>query len=235
MKAPYMTSDGSKSEVELAKEVFDVQVNVPVLHEAIRGQLAAARSGTASTKTRAEVRGGGAKPWRQKGTGRARQGSRRSPQWKGGGVVGGPKPRDFSLRTNKKVKLLALRSALTDRAREGKVLIVDAPVFEEPETSKAVELLNTWGAQGKTLIVCAYEEGKSHVNAWKSFRNLPLVLTVTYATPYTVLAAETVVLTKGALEVLAPQKGGLGGVAAPLGKDPRAPEAANPPKSAGEG
>ncbi len=215
MKAPYMTTDGKKSELELFPEVFDVQVNVPVIHEAVRGQLAAARSGTASTKTRAEMRGGGAKPWRQKGTGRARQGSRRAPQWKGGGVVGGPRPRDFSLRTNKKVKSLALRSALTDRAREGKVLVVDTPVFEEPQTSKAVELLETWGAQGKTLIVCAYEEGKSHVNAWKSFRNLPLVLTVTHATPYTVLAAETVILTKAALEALAP-------------------EVANPPKIGGE-
>lgn len=208
MKAPYVTADGTKSEVELSAEVFDVQVNVPVIHEAVRGQLAAARSGTASTKTRAEARGGGVKPWRQKGTGRARQGSRRAPQWKGGGVVGGPRPRDFSLRTNKKVKSLALRSALTDRAREGKVLVVDAPVFEEPQTSKAVELLETWGVQGKTLIVCAYEEGRSHVNAWKSFRNLPLVLTVTYATPYTVLAAETVVLTTAALESLTPRKHG---------------------------
>jgi large subunit ribosomal protein L4 len=111
--------------VDLPDEVFGVQINVPVMHRVVRAQLAAARAGTHSTKTRAEVRGGGKKPWRQKGTGRARQGSTRAPQWTGGGVVFGPTPRDHSLRVNKKEKALALRSALTDRRVGGNLLVVD--------------------------------------------------------------------------------------------------------------
>lgn len=194
---------GKKSgEVTLAPEIFDVQVNVPVMHEVVRAQLAAARAGTHSTKTRGEVRGGGRKPWRQKGTGRARHGSIREPQWVGGGVAHGPKPRDYSIRVNRKIRQLALRSALTDRAREGKVIVVDVPEFEEPKTKRAVELLERWGADGKTLLIASRSEEESMANAWKSFRNLPDVLAVTYPTPYTVLAAKTVVFTKAALSEL---------------------------------
>lgn len=201
--ARFIASDGSKgSDVELAAEVFDVQINGPVLHEVVRSQLAAGRSGTHSTKTRAEVRGGGAKPWMQKGTGRARHGSIREPSWVGGGIAHGPKPRDYSMRINKKEKVLALKSALTSRAKEGKVIVVEVPEFEEPETKRAIQLLEDWGATGKTLIVIAPDQEEEHGNVWKSFRNLPHVLAVTYPTAYTVLAAETVVFTKEALDAL---------------------------------
>src|SRR5947207_15247635 len=115
---------GDGGTVELPDEIFGIEPNVAVMHQVVTAQLAARRAGTHSTKTRAEVRGGGAKPWRQKGTGRARQGSIRAPQWRGGGVAHGPKPRDYSQRTPKKMLKLALRSALSDRAAGGKVLVV---------------------------------------------------------------------------------------------------------------
>ncbi|MCA1839617.1 MAG: 50S ribosomal protein L4 [Actinomycetota bacterium] len=200
-KAPYIDQDGTKSnDIELSEAIFDAQVNVPVMHEVVRAQLAAARAGTQSTKTRAEVRGGGKKPWRQKGTGRARHGSIREPSWVGGGVAHGPKPRSYEMRVNKKVKALALRSALTDRVREGKLLIADLPSFETPATKKAMELLSSWGVEGNTLIVVDGTQESEQLNAWKSFRNLPRALVVTYPTAYTVLAADTVVFTKSALD-----------------------------------
>lgn len=193
-------ADGKKAgEVELAPEIFDIQVNVPVLHEVVRAQLAAARAGTHSTKTRGEVRGGGRKPWRQKGTGNARHGSIREPQWVGGGVAHGPKPRDHSFRVNRKTRTLALRSALTDRARQGKVIVAEIPTFEEPATQEAVQLLEQWGAEGRTLLVASRTEEEPLDNVWKSFRNLPDVLTVSYPTAYTVLAADTIIFTKTAL------------------------------------
>lgn len=201
-KAQFISADGAKSEMDVSGEIFDVQVNVPVMHSVVRAQLSAARAGTHSTKTRAEVRGGGAKPWRQKGTGRARHGSIREPQWVGGGVAHGPKPRDHSMRINKKVRALALKSALTARAREGKVLVVEVPEFEAPETKKAVELLQGWGTEGRTLLVMGHEEEYERINVWKSFRNLPEIYMVTYPTAYTVLAADTVVFTTAALEAL---------------------------------
>lgn len=206
VKAGFFSADGKRSEVDLSSDIFEVQINVPILHEAVKGQLAAARAGTHSTKTRGEVRGGGAKPWRQKGTGRARHGSIREPQWVGGGVAHGPKPRDYSMRINKKAKAQALRSALSDRASEGKVLVVDLPAFEEPETKKAVQLLSTWGAEGKTLLIVGKEQEEELIEVWKSFRNLPEVLMVTYPTAYTVLAADTVIFTQPALEALTTQQ-----------------------------
>lgn len=202
-KAPFIDSLGRKGQdVDLPTEIFDVQVNVPVLNEVIRGQLAAARAGTHSTKTRAEVRGGGRKPWRQKGTGRARHGSIREPQWIGGGVAHGPKPRDYAMRINKKERQVALRSALTDRAREGKLMVIELPEFEEPETAKAVQLLKEWEVTGKTLLVVSAADQEAQDKAWLSFRNLPDVLTVTYPTAYTVLAADTVIFTRTALDEL---------------------------------
>ena len=212
-KAPFVDSLGQKGkDVDLPSEIFDVQVNVPILNEVIKAQLAAARSGTHSTKTRAEVRGGGAKPWRQKGTGRARHGSIREPQWVGGGIAHGPKPRDYSTRINKKERQLALKSALTDRAREGKLLVVEFPDFEEPETKKAVELLKEWDTTGRTLIVVSPKDEEAQKRAWLSFRNLPHVLTVTYPTAYTVLAADTVIFTKTALDELTSRKPSSGSV-----------------------
>jgi large subunit ribosomal protein L4 len=199
-KLDVLNSNGKKAgSVELPDEVFGVQVNVPVMHRVVRAQLAAARAGTHSTKTRSEVRGGGAKPWRQKGTGRARQGSRRAPQWTGGGVVFGPTPRDHSLRVNKKEKLLALRSALTDRRAGGNLVVVDGLDFEAPKTASAVELLDTLGLAGRKLlfVVDGLEEA-----AIKSFRNLPAVHLITFdqLNTYDVLASDVVVFTRDSLE-----------------------------------
>src|SRR5206468_3659 len=121
--------------------VFGAQINVPVMHQVVRAQLAAARAGTRATKRRGQVSGGGKKPWRQKGTGRARQGSSRAPPWVGGGVVFGPQPKDYSMKVNRKMRAVALRSALTDRAREGRITVVDAFGFEEPKTKDAMKAL----------------------------------------------------------------------------------------------
>ena len=195
-----LNAGGKKAgSVELPEEIFGVQVNVPVMHRVVRAQLAAARAGTHSTKTRAEVRGGGKKPWRQKGTGRARQGSIRAPQWRGGGVVFGPTPRDHSLRVNKKEKVLALRSALTDRRAGGNLVVLDGLDFEEPKTARAVELLDTVGLGGRKLlfVVDGLEEA-----AIKSFRNLPAVHLITFdqLNTYDVLNSDTVVFTRDSLD-----------------------------------
>jgi large subunit ribosomal protein L4 len=199
-KVDVLNAKGKKAgSVELPEEIFGVQVNVPVMHRVVRAQLAAARAGTHSTKTRAEVRGGGRKPWRQKGTGRARQGSIRSPQWRGGGVVFGPTPRDHSLRVNKKEKVLALRSALTDRRAGGNLVVLDGLDFEEPKTARAVELLDTVGLGGRKLlfVVDGLEEA-----AIKSFRNLPAVHLITFdqLNTYDVLNSDTVVFTRDSLD-----------------------------------
>jgi large subunit ribosomal protein L4 len=199
-KVDVVNAGGKKAgSVDLPDEVFGVQVNVPVMHRVVRAQLAAARAGTHSTKTRAEVRGGGAKPWRQKGTGRARQGSRRAPQWTGGGVVFGPTPRDHGLRVNKKEKVLALRSALTDRRAGGNLVVVDGLDFDAPKTARAVELLDTLGLAGRKLlfVVDGLEEA-----AIKSFRNLPAVHLITFdqLNTYDVLASDAVVFTRDSLD-----------------------------------
>jgi large subunit ribosomal protein L4 len=136
---------GSGASVELPDEIFGVEPNVAVMHQVVTAQLAAKRAGTHSTKTRSDVRGGGAKPWRQKGTGRARQGSIRSPQWRGGGIAHGPHPRDYSQRTPKKMIRLALRGALSDRAAEGKLIVVDDWGVTEPKTKSGVQLLEALG------------------------------------------------------------------------------------------
>jgi len=198
-KVDVLNAGGKKAgSVDLPDEVFGVQVNVPVMHRVVRAQLAAARAGTHSTKTRSEVRGGGAKPWRQKGTGRARQGSRRAPQWTGGGVVFGPTPRDHSLRVNKKEKVLALRSALTDRRAGGNLVVVDGLDFDAPKTARAVELLDTLGLADRKLlfVVDGLEEA-----AIKSFRNLPAVHLITFdqLNTYDVLASDVVVFTRDSL------------------------------------
>jgi len=160
--------------VELPDEIFGIEPNVAVMHQVVTAQLAAKRAGTHSTKTRSEVRGGGAKPWRQKGTGRARQGSIRAPQWRGGGVAHGPKPRDYSQRTPKKMVQLALRSALSDRASEAKVVVVDDWAIDAPKTKDAVKLLEAIGLRTKgeredRVLVVLF---RTDENAWKSLRNL---------------------------------------------------------------
>jgi large subunit ribosomal protein L4 len=169
------SSDGAElAEVELDGDTFGIEPNLGVLHQVVTAQLAAARSGTQSTKTRAEVRGGGAKPFRQKGTGRARQGSTRSPQWVGGGVALGPKPRSYAQKTPKKMIKIALRSALSDRAAQGKVALVDAWSFEVPSTKAAVAALGALGLSGRILVVLGDEDGYAD----RSFGNLPEVQTI---------------------------------------------------------
>jgi large subunit ribosomal protein L4 len=194
VKAPLFTADGTaKGDIELDAEIFGIEPNLDVLHQVITAQLAAKRSGTASTKTRAEVRGGGRKPWRQKGLGRARHGSIRSPQWVGGGIAHGPKPRDYTQRTPKKMKRLALRSALSARASEAAVKVIEDIDWAAPKTKQALSLLQAIGAEGKALVVL----GKLDGIAGRSFRNLPDVLLCEpgHLTPYDVLWADQVVFT----------------------------------------
>ncbi|MBI2708077.1 MAG: 50S ribosomal protein L4 [Actinobacteria bacterium] len=182
--------------VDLDDALFGVQPNVPVMHQVVTAQLAARRAGTQSTKTRAEVRGGGAKPWRQKGTGRARQGSTRSPQWAGGGVALGPKPRSYVQRTPKKMVRLALASALSDRAGDDRVRVVDWG-FDAPRTRDAVAALSALGLDGRVLIVLGAEDEV----AWKSFRNLGNVhlCEARELNAYDVLVSDWVVFTPATL------------------------------------
>ena len=158
-----------KGTVELDGNVFGIQPNVPVMHQVVTAQLAARRAGSHSTKTRAEVRGGGRKPYKQKGTGNARQGSIRAPHWKGGGVALGPRPRSYEQRTPKKMVRLALHSALSDRAADGKVIVIDQWGWETPKTKDAVAALRTLGVDGRALIVVQ----RAEVAVARSFRNLP--------------------------------------------------------------
>lgn len=154
--------------VSVDPTVFGVAPNKAVMHQVVTAQLAGARSGTHSTRTRAEVRGGGAKPWRQKGTGRARAGSTRSPIWVGGGIAHGPKPRSYAQRTPRKMVRLALASALSDRMREGRICVVDAWTFDEPRTKEAARALDRLGLAGSVLVVL----GPDDEVAWRSFANL---------------------------------------------------------------
>jgi large subunit ribosomal protein L4 len=155
-------------EATLADEAFAVRFNMALVHETVRAELAARRRGTASTKTRGQVRGGGAKPWRQKGTGRARQGSRRAPQWAGGGTVFGPSPRGYTFKVNRKARRTALRSVLSLHAQRGSLAVFDAGVFDGPSTRRAFELLAEWGAEQPVLALLTRDEA----DAGLSFRNL---------------------------------------------------------------
>ena len=183
--------------IELEESIFGIQPNVPVMHQVVTAQLAAARSGTQSTKTRAEVRGGGKKPWRQKGTGRARQGSTRAPHWAGGGVALGPKPRSYAQKTPKKMIQLALRSALSDRAADGKVVVINEWAFDAPKTKVAKQTLADLGLDGKVLVVV----GRDDELAWKSFRNLTdvQVLMAGELNAYDILCNDWVVFTQATL------------------------------------
>src|SRR3954469_14350834 len=167
-----LNSTGKKAgSVELDELYFGIEPNVAVMSQVVTAQLAARRPGTQSTKTRSEARGGGAKPWAQKGTGRARAGSSRSPIWRGGGVALGPKPRSYSQRTPKKMVRLALRSALSDRAADNKVLVVDQWAFDAPSTKAAKAALAPLGTTGRVLVVISRDDAV----AARSFRNLPEV------------------------------------------------------------
>ncbi len=196
-------TEGQKSgSRDLAAGIFEATVSVPLMHQVVIAGLAGIRAGTHSTKTRGDVSGGGKKPWRQKGTGRARQGSIRSPQWVGGGVAHGPHPRDHSMRVNKKMRKGALRSALTDASQSGKLAVVSEIVFDEPKTKRATALLSALELRGKVLVVLAEPTGDGAVE--RSFRNLTDVK-IAYAGglgTYDVLWADRVLLTTGALDAL---------------------------------
>jgi len=191
MKTPAGADAGS---LDLDANTFGIEPNVPVMHQVVTAQLAARRAGTQSTKTRAEVSGGGRKPWKQKGTGRARQGSTRSPNWVGGGIALGPKPRSYAQKTPKKMIKLALRSALSDRASEGHVIVVDDWNFDTPSTKGAIAALKALGVDGRALIVLTRDD----VEAWKSFRNIPSVhvLEAAELNTYDILVSDYVVFTK---------------------------------------
>jgi large subunit ribosomal protein L4 len=184
---------------ELPAEIFDVQVNIPLMHQVVVAQLAAARQGTHDTKTRAEVSGGGRKPYKQKGTGRARQGSTRAPQFVGGGVVHGPHPRDYSQRTPKKMKAAALRGALSDRARDGRIHVISELVTgDAPSTKAAVKAIEALNLEGGILVVLSRDESVS----WRSLRNVPTVhvLSPDQLNTYDVLVCDHVLFTSTALE-----------------------------------
>jgi large subunit ribosomal protein L4 len=183
---------------DLPAEVFDVQTNVPLIHQVVVAQLAAARQGTASTKTRGEVSGGGRKPYKQKGTGRARQGSTRAPQFTGGGVVHGPQPRDYSQRTPKKMKAAALRGALSDRARAGRVHVVESFANGEPSTKGALTVLAALAPKRHVLVVLE----RADEAGWKSLRNVAQVhlITADQLNTYDVLVSDDVVFTRAALD-----------------------------------
>ena len=184
--------------VDLPETVFGIEPNEPVMHQALLRQLANARQGTASTKTRSEVRGGGRKPWRQKGTGRARQGSTRSPQWEGGGVVFGPHPRSYRMDMPRKQRRLALRSALSAKAQDGGLVVLEAFELDVPQTSAVTALLRTVDAGKRVLVVL----GSHNEMLEKSARNIAEVQ-VTLAGNLSVrdlLIAETVIVTRDAIE-----------------------------------
>ncbi|HEY9375953.1 MAG TPA: 50S ribosomal protein L4 [Jiangellaceae bacterium] len=199
-KVEVRTAAGKKAgTVELPAALFDVEVNVPLIHQVVVAQLAAARQGSHSTKTRAEVSGSGRKPYRQKGTGRARQGSIRAPQFAGGGVVHGPTPRDYAQRTPKKMKAAALRGALSDRARHGRVHVVAGFVDgETPSTKSALAALSAVTQSAQVLVVAARGDDVTV----KSLRNAPQVhlLTPDQLNTYDVLCADDIVFTQAALD-----------------------------------
>jgi large subunit ribosomal protein L4 len=229
------TANGSAGRtVDLPADVFDVQVNVPLIHQVVVAQLAAARQGTHSTKTRGEVRGGGKKPYRQKGTGRARQGSTRAPQFAGGGIVHGPKPRDYAQRTPKKMKVAALRGALSDRARHGRIHVVESlSGTDAPSTRTAVGMLSAISERKHVLVVAERTDAIS----WKSLRNVESVhlLAPGQLNTYDVLVSDDVVFTESALQVFlaGPPKGKAVKASATSGEVEAAPAAEAPaPKAA---
>ena len=198
------TAGKASGDVELDDGLFGVQPHIPVMHQVVTAQLAARRAGTQSTKTRAEVRGGGAKPWRQKGTGKARQGSIRSPQWRGGGVALGPKPRSYKQRTPKKMIRLALASALSDRLASERVIVLKEWGIDAPSTKSAVEVLKKLDVDGRVLVVLTREDEAT----WKSLRNLQdvHVLVTGELNAYDVLVSDWVVFTEASLPQPKPSK-----------------------------
>jgi large subunit ribosomal protein L4 len=223
IEAPHYTSAGSKRDraFALPAEYYDGRVNEPVLHQAVRVFLNNQRQGTAATKTRSFVSGGNQKPWKQKGTGRARQGSTRAPHWRGGGTVFGPQPRDYRTEIPRKVKQLARRSALNARAREGALHVIERFAFRRPKTAQLAGLLDSLGLDGKVLVLTA----NGDQNVYLSGRNLPTVEVMPYgqASAYDVLWSDAVVVEEGALTGVIPE---------PLPDEPESEEAPAPRKRA---
>ncbi|QUH05193.1 50S ribosomal protein L4 [Saccharopolyspora erythraea] len=216
VRTPDGKTDGT---VELPAEIFDVQANIALMHQVVVAQLAAGRQGTHATKTRGQVSGGGKKPYRQKGTGNARQGSIRAPQFTGGGTVHGPQPRDYSQRTPKKMKVAALRGALSDRVRAGQLHVVSHVVGgEQPSTRQAKTAVRTWTEAKRVLVVL----NKSEETSWLSLRNLQNVHLIdpSQLNTYDVLVNDDVVFTKAAFErfVAGPAKGRTAKAAATSGE-----------------
>jgi large subunit ribosomal protein L4 len=206
IEAPHYSSAGAKRDANFAlpAEYFDGTVNEPVLHQAVKVYLNNQRQGTHATKTRSFVSGGNQKPWKQKGTGRARQGSIRAPHWRGGGIVFGPSPRDYHTDIPRKVKQLARKSALNARAREGAVHVVERLAFRAPKTAQLVELLSSLGLIGRKALVLT---AGHNPNAYLSGRNLPSVEVMAYpeASAYDILWSEAVVVEEGALTGVMPE------------------------------
>ena len=202
-----LNTEGAKAgTVDLPADLFDITTNVPLIHQVVTAQLAAARQGTHATKTRGLVRGGGIKPWRQKGTGRARQGSRRAPQWVGGGTVFGPQPRSYNQKTPKRMIQAALLGALSDRAREGRVFVFDAIVSGDvPSTRQASAALASLAEYRNILAILDRDD----FVGWLSLRNLPdvQVIAADQLNAYDIVVADAVVFTQTALEVFAAAKG----------------------------
>jgi large subunit ribosomal protein L4 len=192
--------------VKLDAKAFESEFNMAVVHEAVRAEQAARRQGTHATKTRGQVSGGGAKPWKQKGTGRARAGSSRNPLWTGGGTVFGPQPRHYTFKVNRKARRVALRSALSVHAERGSVAVFDAGVFDAPSTKQAKGLLTDWGADASTLVLLA----ESEANAGLSFRNLErvLVLPVEDAGVANIIGAARLLVSEAALPALVARANG---------------------------
>jgi large subunit ribosomal protein L4 len=223
---PRQSSSDAASKVDLPAEIFDVAVNIPLIHQVVVAQQAAARQGTHATKTRGEVRGGGRKPYKQKGTGRARQGSIRAPQYAGGGVVHGPQPRSYDQRTPKKMKVAALRGALSDRARDGRIHVVDGfGLGDAPSTRTALASLNAISDRRRFLVVLE----RTDAVTWLSLRNAPEVhiVAVDQLNTYDVVASDDVVFTRGAFDAF------VGGTAAETGAaEVEAPADEKPAKKA---
>jgi large subunit ribosomal protein L4 len=196
--ALYNISGEQVGEIELNDDVFGIEINAHVMYEAVKVYLANQRQGTQSAKTRSEVRGGGRKPWRQKGTGRARQGSIRSPQWKGGGVVFAPKPRDYSMQLPKKIRRLALKSAFSSKAENNEIIVLDQLSMEGPKTKEMIKVLNNLKVDKKALIVMPEKDN----NVVLSARNIPGVKTTEVNTlnVYDVLNYNTFIITQDAVK-----------------------------------
>ena len=201
-----LNQSGEKiKDLELSADVFGVEINQQVIYDVVNCQRAAMRQGTHDTKGRSEVRGGGKKPWRQKGTGRARQGSIRAPQWRGGGTVFGPTPRSYAFKLNKKVKQLGLKNTLTYKVNENKLVAVDAIKFDEVKTKNFVKFLNDIKVEGKTIVICSPaeldENNPQTLNAYLSARNIDTVILAPAdnASVYEILSCKNLVLTEAAI------------------------------------